>query len=79
MYAIVVEYYGNYGAVVPLGNDGIQKLHNKTRKGWKRETEILRKNTCGNVYVVSDFTQRMCEMSQRQLADYVQTHYITIL
>ena len=31
MYAICVEYYGNYGAIVPAGNDGIQKLHNNTR------------------------------------------------
>lgn len=29
MYAICVEYYGNYGAIVPAGNNGMQKLNNK--------------------------------------------------
>lgn len=51
MYAICVEYYGNYGAIVPSGN----------------------------VYVVANFTQKMCEMSPRQLADYVQNNNITVL
>ena len=40
MYAICVEYYGKYGAIVPLGNDGIQKLHNKTRRG------LVKLNVC---------------------------------
>ena len=79
MYAVVVETYGKYGNFVPLGNDGLQKLHNNTRKGWLSETETLRKNTTGSTYVVSDFTQEMCEMSQQHLADYVMTNYITIL
>ena len=79
MWAIVVESYGHYGNIVPCGNDGAQKLRNKTRKGWLSETEFLRKHTTGTVYIVCDFTQKMCEMSPRQLADYVSTHYITIL
>lgn len=79
MYAIVVEYYGKYGAIVPCGNNGVQKLHNKTIKGWNSETQILRHNTAGNVYVVKDFTQKMCEMSPKKLADYVQSNYIAIL
>lgn len=32
MYAICVEYYGKYGAIVPAGNAGLQKLRNKTRR-----------------------------------------------
>ena len=56
MYAICVEYYGKYGAIVPAGNNGLQKLRNKTRRGWLSETECMRKNTTGNVYVVSNFT-----------------------
>lgn len=79
MYAICVEYYGNYGAIVPAGNNSIQKLHNKTRLGWLSETECMRINTTGNVYVVANFTQKMCEMSHRQLADYVQNNNITVL
>lgn len=79
MYAICVEYYGKFGAIVPAGNNGLQKLHNKTRRGWLRETTVMRRITTGNVYVVSDFTQKMCEMSPSKLADYVQNHYITIL
>ena len=79
MYAVVVEYYGGFGAIVPAGNSGLQKLRNKSRRGWKSETEALRRNTTGNVYVVDDFTKQMCEMSPRKLADYVQSHYIAIL
>ena len=79
MYAICVEYYGKYGAIVPYGNDGVQKLHNKTRRGWLSETEFMRKYTTGNVYVVDNFTQKMREMSPFQLADYVQNNYIVIL
>lgn len=79
MYAVCVEYYGKYGAKVPLGNAGLQKLHNKTRRGWLSETECMRKNTTGNVYVVANFTHSMCEMSPRKLADYVQNNCITAL
>lgn len=79
MYAVCVEYYGKFGAIVPAGNSGLQKLRNKTRRGWLSETEIMRKNTTGSVYVISDFTQKMCEMSPRKLADYVQNNYIAIL
>ena len=62
MYAVVVESYGKYGNIVPCGNDGMQKLRNKTRRGWLKETEYLRKNTTGTVFVISNFTQKMCEM-----------------
>ena len=79
MWAFVVEYYEKYGAIIPVGNSGQQKLRNKTFKEWLAETEIMRKNTTGNVYVLVDFTQAMCEMSPKQLADYVQNHYVTIL
>lgn len=79
MYAVCVEYYGKFGAIVPAGNNGLKKLRNKTRRGWLSETAIMRRNTTGTVYVVSDFTQKMCEMSPRKLADYVQNNYIAIL
>ena len=79
MYAVVVESYGKYGNIVPCGNDGMQKLRNKTRRGWLKETEYLRKNTTGTVFVISNFTQKMCEMDLKTLADYVSCHYITIL
>lgn len=79
MYAITVEYYGGYGAIVPLGNDGLQKLRRRSMRGWLEETTGMRMNTTGNVYVIGDFTQKMCEMSSRQLADYVQANYLYIL
>lgn len=79
MYAVCVEYCGKFSAIVPAGNNGLQKLHNKTRRGWLSETTIMRRNTTGTVYVVSNFTQEMCEMSPRKLADYVQNNYIAIL
>ena len=78
-WALVVESYGKYGNIVPCGNNGTQQLRNKTRRGWLSETEYLRRNTTGTVYVVSDFTQRMCEMSPKQLADYVMRNHIDVL
>lgn len=55
------------------GNDFAQILHNKTRKGWYMETEQMRK-LMGRVYVVHDFTQKMCEMDSVTLANYVMRH-----
>lgn len=70
MWAFGLVNCGNYGMVVPLGNDGAQKLRNKTLRGWKSETETMQK-CVDEVWVVSDFTQKMCEMSPRKLADHV--------
>ena len=33
MYAVCVEYYETLGAIVTAGNNGLQKLRNKTRRG----------------------------------------------
>jgi len=79
MYAICVEYSEKYGVVVPSGNNGMQKLYNKTRRGWVSETECMRKRTTGNVYIVANFTQKMCEMTSSQLAIHVQNNSITVL
>lgn len=79
MWAICVEYYGKFGATVPAGNDGMQKLHNKTKRGWISETTAMRKRTTGWVYVVTDVTQKMCEMSRSQLAHYVEGNHVAML
>ena len=54
MYAVCVEYYGKFGALVPCGNNGLQKLRNKTRRGWMSEPTIMRTNTTGTLYAISD-------------------------
>lgn len=79
MWAILVETYDGIGNLVPLGNDGYQKLHNKTRHGWKRETQFMRNHSTGTVYVVNEFTQAMCNMDCAQLADYVISHHVDVL
>lgn len=56
MSAFRVESYGNYGCIVPCGNDGAQKLRNKTRRGWLLETECLRK-LGGTVYCQRFYTR----------------------
>ena len=55
------------------GNDFAQKLHNKSLRGWRMETEQMRK-LMGRVYVVPDYTQEMCEMDAESLANYVISH-----
>lgn len=52
------------------GIDFAQMLHNKSRKGWLIETEQMRK-LMGHIYVVPNFTQKMCEMDSVALANYV--------
>lgn len=69
MYAVGIVNIGNAGTTVPAGNNGLQKLRNKTRRGWMNETTAMRK-CVDYVVVVSDFTQKMCEMGPNQLADY---------
>lgn len=78
MYAVGIINAGNAGCYVSAGNDGLQKLRNKTRRGWLSETEVMRK--CVDfVVVVSDFTQEMCEMGPGQLAEYCDRIAITRL
>lgn len=59
------------------GNDFAQMLHNKTRKGWRMETEQICK-LMGRVYVVPEFTQKMCEMDSETLANYVMKVGVSI-
>lgn len=73
MWAIRVVHCGvapDDAWITGTGNDFAQMLHNKTRKGWRTETEQMRKLP-GRVYVVADFTQKMCEMDTVTLANYV--------
>lgn len=75
MYAVKIESFGSAGLRVPCGNAGLQKLRNKTRRGWMNETEIMRK-AGGSVYIISDFTQKMCEMDQGRLTEYILKNHI---
>ena len=69
MYAIGWINRGNAGMYNHCGNDGLQKLHNKTMKGWKSELQTMTKKV-DEIYIVRDFTQEMCEMNQHNLWDY---------
>ena len=59
----------NGGAYSPCGNYGLQALHNKTMKGWRNELQTMKK-TVDEIYIMRDFTQKMCEMSQSQLYEH---------
>ena len=69
MLAVGIINAGKAGCYVSCGNDALQKLRNKTRRGWMSETEAMRKNA-DFVVVVNDFTQKMCEMGPGELARY---------
>ena len=71
MYAVGIINGGPWGQLVPCGNDGLQKLRNKTLRGWMSETETMRK-CVDHVVVVNDFTQKMCEMGPKELAEYCE-------
>jgi len=79
MYAVVIASLGNGGLYVPCGNNGLQKLHNKTMRGWLAETTCFRKNAAGQVYVIRDFTQTMCEMNNGKLCDCIMKNHVAIL
>lgn len=73
MYAVAFDKTGFH----KCGNDGLQRLHATSRRGIETELTMLRRNNAGgNVYVVHDFTQRMCEMPPEELHIYCQNHYI---
>ena len=69
MYAVGFINLGVFGMHMPCGNDGLQKLHNKTLKGWQSELQTM-KRCVDEIFIVRDFTQKMCEMSQSQLWEH---------
>lgn len=58
----------------PMGNDGLQKLHHKSAKGIMMELSTMRK-VIAEIYIVNDFTQKMCEMTNSQLWSYCMNNY----
>ncbi len=69
MYAVGFINLGTLGMHNPCGNSGLQKLHNKTMRGWKSELQTMAK-CVDEIFIMNDFTQKMCEMSQSQLWEY---------
>lgn len=70
MYAVGIVNIGKGGSYVPCGNNGLQKLRNKTVRGWKSETQTMSK-CVDEVWVVPYFSQEMCEMNSGRLVDKV--------
>lgn len=78
MYAVGFINFGNAGMQNPMGNNGLQKLHNKTMRGWQSELQTMRK--CVDViYIMRDFTQEMCEMNNGKLIDYCVRNNIAVI
>ena len=61
--------------VNPAGNDGLQKLHVKTPRLIMERLTVMRKVN-DEIFIVNDFTQKMCEMSQAELWSYCNSHYV---
>lgn len=78
MYAVAITNFGKLGECVPVGNNGLQKLHNKSLRGWFTETVTMR-NTADYVFVIQDFTQKMCEMDNAQLVDHIRKNAVAQL
>lgn len=70
MYAVGIIHWDNGTSSVPCGNDGLQKLHNKTIHGWRCETQVMSKRV-DEVWVVPYFSQEMCEMDNNRLANNI--------
>jgi len=75
MYAVGFINLGSLGMQNPMGNNGLQKLRNKTMRGWKSELSTMSK-CVDEILIVNDFTQEMCEMNQAKLYDYCCKHKI---
>lgn len=69
MYAVGFINYGNQGMYTPAGNNGLQKLHNKTMRGWNSELTTMKK-VVDEIFIMKDFTQEMCEMNHGKLWEY---------
>lgn len=78
MYAVGFINSGNRGMYNPCGNHGLQRLHNKTMRGWTNELQTMKK-CVDEIFIVPDFTQEMCEMNQGKLYDYCYNHKIARL
>ena len=65
MYAIGIK-----DGVIRCGNDGMIKLNGTSPRKIMEQTEQLRRINDA-VYLVSDFTQQMCEMPHDKLLAYV--------
>lgn len=65
MYAIGIK-----DGVIRCGNDGMVKLNSTSQRKIMEQTEQLRR-TNDAVYIVSDFTQAMCEMPHDKLLAHV--------
>jgi len=59
----------------PAGNNGLQKLHCKSAKGIMQELQTMRK-CVHEIYVMHDFTQKMCEMSMTELWSYCMNNKV---
>ena len=58
----------------PMGNDGLRKLSHKSANGIMKELSVMRK-VVSEIYIVNDFTQKMCEMTNDQLWIYCMNNY----
>ena len=76
MWAFLIEQDNENNYRNPAGNRGTQKLHNKTKRGWYNELQCMRQNGKGIIYILPDFTQKMCEMEPSVFCDYVMKNYI---
>lgn len=62
----------------PMGNDGLQKLHHKSQKGILQELQTMRK-VVSEIFIMRDFTQKMCEMSNDELWAYCNKNYVSYI
>ena len=72
-YAVGFNNFGSLGMISPAGNDGLQRLHNSTPRGWESETLFMRNNV-DEVWVIPDFGQELCEVSPSVLYNYCVNH-----
>lgn len=75
MYAVGFYNRGKAGMQWAAGNNGLQKLHNKTIRGWQSETQTMKK-CVDEIFIMRDFTQEMCEMNSGRLWEYCYKHKV---
>ena len=75
MYAVGFVNFGNLGMINPMGNQGLQKLHNRTLKGWNNELQTM-KRCVDEIYIVYNFSQKMCEMDNERLYKHCHKNHV---
>lgn len=67
-------FYAYPNGYIPMGSDGQMKIPTRNLTKVKTLAESFRAGRPGRVYLMNDWTQKMCELGPRAFEEYILTH-----